>query len=280
MNRPNNFSSDSCSLRRDEENFHQLERHLLRTGLLIKEIREQEKLGIGQLKTIDKDDGTLVTQADLLACRSISSAIKNLFPGDFLLSEENSISIQEFTANPKREYVWIVDPLDNTRGYTKGKDDYSILLTRLRKGQPTDAFIVHPSRNSLVKSHLDIGVFYNGKQISVSQTSLIKEARRLGVYTQERFSANISNLPLESTEGIIAVAKGDIDIAYINMCGHKIWDIVFVTLLVEEAGGKVTDEIGKALSFNGVEPNFQWVVASNGQLHNASLTLLNSLLET
>jgi 3'-phosphoadenosine 5'-phosphosulfate (PAPS) 3'-phosphatase len=107
--------------------------------------------------------------------------------------------------------------------------------------------------------------------MNVSVQSSFENARCIGVYTHECFSRHVSHGPIESTEALVAVACGDIDVAIIKMCGHKIWDIAFASLLVGEAGGVVSDEAGAPLLLHELSPTCEWIIASNGRLHVAAL---------
>jgi fructose-1,6-bisphosphatase/inositol monophosphatase family enzyme len=107
--------------------------------------------------------------------------------------------------------------------------------------------------------------------IRVSHESSLDRARCLGVYTFESFTQRVIDGPGESTEALVAVACGEVDIAVIRMCGHKIWDVAFASLLVSEAGGCVSDENGSPLRLLEFAPTFEWIIATNGRLHPAAL---------
>jgi 3'-phosphoadenosine 5'-phosphosulfate (PAPS) 3'-phosphatase len=103
----------------------------------------------------------------------------------------------------------------------------------------------------------------------VSDTADFSCCRCVGTYC-DGFT-NIDDPPPESTEALLAVADGTIDVAFILMCGHKVWDIAFSSLLVGESGGTVSDENGRQLTFRSLNPQHEWIVASNGKLHSQSL---------
>ena len=204
--------------------------------------------------------------------------MSELLPEDKIVSEENDGSFK-LLENKARGGLWIVDPLDNTRGFVKGDDDYAILLTRLQMGLANDAMIVHPARGWVSRVHRGRGAYRNRQLLHVSSNSDVNLVRSIGVYSSG-LTKNIIDQPSESTEAFLAVAEGGVDIAFIRMCGHKIWDIAFADLLIREAGGVLTDEHGCPLRITSVDVEHQWLIASNGVLHQFALEYLENKLKS
>lgn len=252
--------------------------HLFRIGGILKDagsrieaLRRGVNLQESECMHSAKADGSIVTNADLLSSELISLSIREIYGDVILLNEEDEKSFERFTKRAAHESAWILDPLDNTRGYVQGRDDYSLLLTHIIGSEVQDAFIAQPACDSLIQAHAGYGSYRNHLPIRVSQQSSFDSARCLGVYTFESFTQRVIDGPSESTEALVAVACGDVDIAVIKMCGHKIWDVAFASLLVSEAGGCVSDDKGSPLSLHELAPSFEWIIATNGRLHPAAL---------
>lgn len=262
---------NDLSLTPNGEQLFRIGRILQDTGGHIEAMRRGADLRESERTHSAKADGSIVTRADLFSSELISSSIREIYGDVILLNEEDESSFERFTQRAAHESAWILDPLDNTRGYVQGRDDYSLLLTHIIGSKVQDAFIAHPACNSLIQAHAGYGSYRNHLPIKVSQQSSFDSARCLGVYTCESFTLRVVDGPSESTEALVAVACGDVDIAVIKMCGHKIWDVAFASLLVAEAGGCVSDENGSPLSLHELAPSFEWIIATNGRLHSAAL---------
>lgn len=264
-----------------EENFERLYQRVFQVGQSVHQMREQSLKEPALFEKQTKKDGSPVSRADNYASAEITRSIKELFPNDIIISEEDETNVALYESLiSSLANIWIIDPLDNTRGYLNGRDDYSILLTRLINGIPSHAAVFHPAQQSLVYASAGYGLMQAGTRLLVSQEYVFDNARRVGIYCDQFEFSNIKIAPIESTEAFIEVARGNIDVAFILMCGHQIWDIAFSVLFLQEAGGKITDQNGLQLQLNFLNPKHQWIVATNGLLHEDALKFLGANVDS
>lgn len=232
----------------------------------------------------EKEDGSFVTVADRYSSEEIMRFLSERYPHEGCISEEDLSFLKKYKKFPS-EPVWILDPLDHTRRFVKGDPYYLISLTRLENFEATHTILAQPAFEATFTAIKGGGSFANNAKLKVSKISNIKKAEVATVFCELPSSPfksleedKVKELGLDETpESLIAVANGNIDGSIIKMCGHKVWDIAFATLLVEEAGGKVTDERGRPISYNNIEPGIGYIVASNGKgaLHKNLLNILN-----
>ena len=230
---------------------------------------KQEKIEVAS-----KEDGSIVTNADKELSNSIKSLIKVLYPNDYCCSEED-FSGEAVSQCISHEKTWVIDPIDHTRRYVTGDPYYLISLTAIKDFLATEAILAQPAFDSVVNVERDKGVRVNGYPIHVSDTRELSDARISAVFCDfpnavNKVYARFKGFD-ETPEALIGVANGSLDGAVIKMCGHQIWDIAYASLLVSEAGGWVTNEKGAPLRFRDINPSMEYIIASNGKIHNQLL---------
>lgn len=242
------------------------------------------KYNVGKVKNIERKRGeetNLVTEIDKQSEALIISKIRKHFPSHDILGEESG------SHSSNSEYKWIIDPLDGTTNYTHGLAIFSVTIGIEYKGEIIAGVTYDPIADELFTAEKGRGAFLNNKRIHVSTAdSLIKSLLVTG------FPYNVSENPqhvVEHFDNFLPVAQGirrlgsaALDLAYIA-CGRldgywevflNPWDKAAGVLLVQEAGGKVTnfqnDE--KDILYN---PN---TLASNGIIHEYMLKILRKAL--
>ncbi len=223
----------------------------------------------------EKADGTLVSEADYGSERIIMSALRRAFPDDAILSEESG------ETRGSSGYRWILDPLDGTHNFLAGIPLFGILLALERAGEVTLSFCVFPVLGEVFTAEKGKGAFLSGKRIRVSRTTSLKG----GIFladgnSQFEFDSILGDIePLHARgcrfrylgEGPFGMTRVALGSALGATLRGKAWDIAAPALLVEEAGGKVTDLHGKPWR---LEPHP--LLASNGLVHDTVLALLTS----
>ena len=220
--------------------------------------------------------GDFTTEADLASEKEILAILQTSFPDHNFMSEE----IGEIDNGS--EYWWIIDPLDGTISYSSGMPTFSISIGLLKQGSPILGVINLPALDSLFEAKRDNGAFLNGERIKVSgERNLIKSVVGLDVpYIGGRREA-IERLLLPVADKVryppilgcasagAAYVAGGIYEAYLHSA-HP-WDYAAGTVIIEEAGGKVTDYEDKPIDWSK-----DWIdfFASNGHLHNKILSLI------
>jgi 3'(2'),5'-bisphosphate nucleotidase len=239
----------------------------------------------GPTSARDKADGSPVTEVDLAANEVIESTLRQAFPDDAILSEESPDSSARLTA----ERVWIVDPIDGTRGFLARTDDFCVHVALAIAGAPVVGVVMQPVSGAIYQAVVGQGAFLGATRLGVSDRARLPELR-LGI---SRHNAPATLLGWLEREGLAAaatrsgasikftaLAAGDLDGVVTVTGGEKEWDTCAPEIIVREAGGVVTDGDGQALRYN--QPRVdrpRGIVASNGHCHAALLTAVAPLLD-
>jgi len=196
----------------------------------------------GQVQASQKDDGSLVTQADKWADETIQDAIASHFPTHGILSEEAEHKF------PDTEWCWIIDPLDGTTNFTRGIPIWGISLGLLYRGTPVFGYVYFPPIGQsfhgfwLGKSKItgiENGAFLNGQPIhsssdAPSSNHFFNLCSRSTSVMQHPFPCKIRMLGVASYN-FLTVATGAV-LGGVEAT-PKIWDIAGAWVIVQAAGG-------------------------------------------
>lgn len=243
-----------------------------------------EKMG-RKLSVSDKSDKNIVTEADLASEKFIIEQIQNRFPRHAILAEESGSSITKENAESDFEYRWIIDPLDGTTNYAHSYPCFcvSIGLEKIGAGVQLGA-IYDPTRDEMFAAERGQGSTLNGRRIQVSDVveldrALLVTGFPYDVKKREQFVELFARFVLNA-QAVRRDGSAAIDLAYIA-CGRfdgfwedglNAWDTAAGTLMVEEAGGRVTHYNGAP--YNVHQPQ---MLATNGTVHDQMLKILQSL---
>jgi histidinol-phosphatase len=225
----------------------------------------------GGFEVTIKPDQTPVTQADREAERAITEILGRAFPGWGFLGEE-------FGATGGQDTRWIIDPIDGTKNFVRGVPFWAVLIGLEERGEITTGVVFNPVTGDLFTARRGEGAFANGERIRVSDCDRLKEATLLhsdlGLLRAAGLWDGFVRLVDGSRRtrgfgdyygyGLVAEGKAEL---YVEV-DLKPWDIAPVKILVEEAGGRLTDFDGRPTIYDGR------VLASNGRLHEEALLLL------
>ncbi len=229
-----------------------------------------------------KGRANLVTEADILSQKAILSVIARLAPLHDYQAEENAV---RNTGSPFR---WVIDPLDGTTNYAHGYPASCVSIALLFKDKPILGGVEDPFRGERFIAEKNRGAFLNGKKISVSKTKLLRESLLITGFAYDRhrhshFYVERLRKFLLASHDIRRSGSAALDLAWIA-CGRadgfwefrlNPWDVAAGWLLVEEAGGRVTDFSGKRWSRPSVfGPQ---TLASNGRIHSEMLSFFKGL---
>ena len=214
-----------------------------------------------------------VTSADLAADKYLKETLIRQFPDDGWLSEETADSPQRLN----RKRVWVVDPLDGTKEFVRGLPEFAISVALVEGAEPRIAVVYNPARDDLFAAAKNRGACRGGSIIRVSaQTEL--QGSNIFVSRSEhskRLFGSLQECTSVRSIGSIAyklalVAAGEADLS-ISIRPKSEWDVCAGALLVQEAGGMVTDLNGCRLEFNRRIPSVEGIVAANGTLHSLAM---------
>ncbi|MFA5075985.1 MAG: inositol monophosphatase family protein [Patescibacteria group bacterium] len=219
-----------------------------------------------------KSKHQIVTRADIIAEKIIISAINKKYPTHQILSEEAGLSKQT------SEYLWIIDPLDGTTNFALKNPLFGISIALAKKGQIIFGAIYIPFINKLVLAELGQGATINGKKIHVSKKKNLNGAfltychgsklndvkRAIAVYKGLKIKYSDVRQMGSSVVEMAWVAAGYTDGHFVP--GANLWDVAAGSLIIREAGGRVTD-----LQNHPWDLKSKDLIASNGQVHNQLL---------
>jgi myo-inositol-1(or 4)-monophosphatase len=221
------------------------------------------------LKGTHKADNSPVSEADLAVDRLLHERLARGRPDYGWLSEETA-------DDPRRlgtERVWIVDPIDGTRAFLAGQSDWTVAAALVERGEPVLAAVYNPVGARMYAARRGGGAHLNGAAIAVRERDRIDDSRFMvtkGFFHPEAWRGpwpRVERLWANSIAYRLAmIASGEAD-AMISLTGKSEWDLAAAALLVQEAGGKVTDAAGSALRFNQPVPRTGGIVAASPALH-------------
>ncbi len=220
-----------------------------------------------------KADRSPVTAADHEAEAAIVETLRRAFPDHGVLAEESG-------ARGSTERRFIVDPIDGTRNFARGIPIWAVMVALEELGAITAGVIWEPVRGNLYLARRGQGAWLNGEPIGVSRVAALGEAtlvhatlnalRRDGLW--DGFVRLVDATARQRGFGdylcYTTIAEGKAEVALAT--NVKVWDLAAAKILLEEAGGRLTDVRGEDSITRGT------ALASNGILHEAALGLLRA----
>ena len=204
---------------------------------------------IDTLKVSNKAENDYVSEVDQRAEQEIIYTIRKAYPNHAILAEESG-------AQAGDEYEWIIDPLDGTTNFLHGFPQYAVSIALRHKGRLDQAVVYDPMRQELFTASRGNGAHLNDKRIRVSNRRGLEEAL-LGTgipfrnehlpYLDAYF--NMMKALLPGSAGVRRPGSAALDLAYLAAAridgfwefGLNPWDMAAGVLLIEEAGGLVSD---------------------------------------
>jgi myo-inositol-1(or 4)-monophosphatase len=221
------------------------------------------------LKIWSKSGGSPVTSADMAVDRLLRDALLGARPDYGWLSEETADGPGRLT----RRRVFVVDPIDGTVAYMKGKPWWCIPVAVVEDGRPVAAVIHAPALGETFAATLGGGATLNDSAISASDTadlddaSVLADARLMeGPHWPEPWPAMHFEKRNAIAYRMALVAAGAFDAA-IALSPKWDWDVCAGALIVEEAGGKVSDHHGSPWRFNRPDPRQNSLICAAPALH-------------
>jgi myo-inositol-1(or 4)-monophosphatase len=225
-----------------------------------------------RVKVEYKGEADLVTVADRESEKLIRERIGQLWPTHDILGEEGGLS------DIGSDYRWYVDPLDGTTNFAHGFPVFCVSMALEHNGERVAGVIYDPTRDELFAAEQGSGAYLNQQRIHVSSTSGLAESLVATGFPSHKRHKNPNiffyhQITLR-THGVRRAGSAALDLCCVA-CGRfdgfwefnlKPWDTAAGVLIVQEAGGEVTDFKGGAFQLNSHE-----TLASNGLVHPALL---------
>jgi myo-inositol-1(or 4)-monophosphatase len=222
-----------------------------------------------------KGEINLVTEADKMSEDLIIAAINNSFPDHGILAEESPAQ------NLQAMMRWIIDPLDGTTNYAHGYPVFCVSIALENEGMIVLGVIYDPLRDDMFVAERGCGAYLNGKKMKVSQTatlsrSLLATGFPYDIRVSEDNNLNYFNLMAMEVQAIRRAGAAALDIAYLaagrfdGFWELKLmpWDMAAACLMVEEAGGMITDMFGGKWDISLPD-----VLVSNGLIHEQMISV-------
>ena len=202
---------------------------------------------IDALTVSTKRHNDFVTEVDQAAEQAVIQILLKAFPDHAILAEESG-------AQGKSDHVWIIDPLDGTTNFIHGFPQYCVSIGLRYKGTLTQAVIYDPGRNELYTATRGHGAYLNDRRMRVSKRTQLDDAL-IGTGFPFREGTHIgAYLPIlrkvmAQTAGVRRAGAAALDLAYVAAgrldgfweMGLAPWDMAAGSLLIQEAGGLVSD---------------------------------------
>ena len=233
------------------------------------------------LRVTNKSELDLVTESDLASERLIIDRIKTYYPRHAILAEESGAS-SPATPEAQGEWRWIIDPLDGTTNYAHGYPCFCVSIGLEHDGRMEIGVIYDPMREEMFTAERGQGAALNGRRIGVSTTpdltgALLCTGFPYDVRERSEFARHFANF-IMNAQAVRRDGAAALDLAYVA-CGRfdgfweeglKPWDVAAGSLMVEEAGGRVSDYEGGPLSIYAPP-----ILASNGLVHEQMMRVLS-----
>ncbi len=218
----------------------------------------------------------LVTDVDLASERLIRDAIATHYPRHQVLAEEEGLH------ESASEYRWVVDPIDGTTNYAHGFPFFTVSIALELRGETILGVVYDPMRDELFAAERGCGSSLNNRPISVSSTGELSRSMLSTGFPYDIRTSKLTNLDHWSNFAMNARAlrrtgAASLDMCYVA-CGRfdgfwelnlSPWDTAAGAIIIEEAGGLVSDFSGGA--FSNYKPE---VIASNGLIHSRMIEVI------
>jgi myo-inositol-1(or 4)-monophosphatase len=215
---------------------------------------------------------------DHCAEAAVIEILEKAFPDHGILTEESK------GREGSGSYRWILDPLDGTTNYAHGYPFFCVSLALEKDRHIIWGIIYDPLRDELFEAAVGMGAMVNGKPLTVSNTRHIQQSFLCTGFPYDMRESREDNLRYFSRFAKIAQAirrdgSAALDLCYVAMGRFdgfwemklNPWDVAAGSLIVTEAGGRVTDFSGGLFTINGQE-----ILATNGRIHDEMLKVLSN----
>ncbi|MDQ8726804.1 3'(2'),5'-bisphosphate nucleotidase CysQ [Bradyrhizobium sp. LHD-71] len=241
-------------------------------ALLKRTVREAGALALRMFRTDirqwTKGASSPVSEADIAVDELIRQRLQSATPDYGWLSEE---SADDRVRLDKRR-VWIVDPIDGTRAYLSGREDWSVSAALVEDGTPRLGAVFAPATDEFFFAGEGCGATRNDAAIKVSPGTGFDIDRMAGPHfllnrVRGATSPELRNFKIGSLAlRISRVAEGALDAAFVGG-NSRDWDLAAADLLLREAGGRLTTVEGAAPTYNRVEVTHGVLVAAGRERH-------------
>jgi myo-inositol-1(or 4)-monophosphatase len=247
--------------------------HLTRDAALLKEtVREAGALALSlfrtELKNWIKGASSPVSEADIAVNDLLEARLRSVTPGYGWLSEESADDEERLG----KRLVWIVDPIDGTRAYLAGREDWCVSVALVEGTAPILGAVFAPVTEEFFFARRGQRALLNDRPIQATSGTELDFSRIAGPKPLvERLKLAPGEIALHPRIGSLAlrlcrVAQGELDAAFAGGQSHD-WDLAAANLIVQEADGKMTALSGEEIEYNRREVTHGVLVAAGRDRH-------------
>lgn len=215
----------------------------------------------------NRDKKNVVTEIDYKSEQFIIKTLQKEYPEHTILGEESG-----FICSDNSPYRWIIDPIDGTTNYTHGYGFYAVSIALEIHGEIQAGIVYAPYFNELFYASKGKGAFFNGRKIQSSNVKKLELSLLGSIFSYKRYQTISKQVGIlfKKTQGIRRTGATALDLCHIAAgrldgyfaYGCKIWDIAAGKLILEEAGGEISNIDGTPLDMNAEN-----ILATNGHIH-------------
>jgi myo-inositol-1(or 4)-monophosphatase len=227
-----------------------------------------------------KADGSPVSAADLAVNDYLKGVIAAARPDDGWLSEECA----DDAARLNKRRLWVVDPIDGTRDFLRGRSGWAVSVALVEDGAVTVGVLAAPAQKRLYAASAGQGATLNGDRLAVSGLATLQGVRLpidaanlTASYWPSPWPGTATAKPNSLALRMAMLAADEAD-AWLEGRSIAEWDVAAASLILAEAGGKVTDRHGRPMAFNRPVPIIHGVAAATPALHADVLHRLDHAL--
>jgi myo-inositol-1(or 4)-monophosphatase len=232
----------------------------------------------GRVRVEYKGEVDLVTAADRESESFIVGRLRSLFPGHDLIGEEGS------RTEKGSDFKWYIDPLDGTTNFAHGVPFFAVSLALENRGKMIAGVVYNPPLEEMFTAQAESPAALNGKPIHVSATAHLAEALVATGFPTHKRQTNPNIYFYQAvtyrSHGVRRFGSAALDLCY-TACGRfegfwefnlQPWDTAAGVLILECAGGRVTDMFGGSYNVDSPE-----ILATNGRIHAEILGLFTEV---
>lgn len=218
----------------------------------------------------EKSAGSPVCEVDLDVDRMLHARLGGLLPDVGWLSEETVDHPDRLT----RSRVWVVDPIDGTRDYIRGREGWAVSVALVEDGQVVLGVLDAPARRERWAATRGLGATRNGVSLTASGRTVLSGAR-FPIDTLARADRDLVAVakPNSIALRMAMIAADEADILATLRYGNE-WDIAAATLIATEAGAIVSDALGGPLTYNKPQPGMFGILATAPGIHSEAVAWL------
>jgi 3'(2'), 5'-bisphosphate nucleotidase len=244
-----------------------------------------------QFRQIPDAPADIHTKADSASQEVILDYLKRTYPGDALCAEEETPSLVGVPHMGPR--LWIIDPIDGSRGFARKNDEFSVMIAFVDNGRPVVGVVLEPATQRVTYAVQGGGCWRRDRGATEPTRCHVSATQELSLCALVQSRSRDPGVPSGQVEALkparvievysaglklALIARGEGDVYVNRYLAFHDWDICAGHILVTEAGGTVTGLLGEELHY-GTEGAWQrsGLLATNGKLHAAAVDKLKGI---